>query len=185
MATTWIDLLERNRLYAQNKHRPEPYISEFGTSDIGIPPVFIFSCIDFRAAPEQLLEMHGEEAFIVRNLGGRVKASIADLAFVEHVSQGQAIKDIIIMHHTDCGLTHFEQGAIHEALKAKHPEAAHEIDQLKMPTYEGGSIDKHKETLRKDIEFFKNLPFIRQELRDSVKGYVYDIKSGKLIPESS
>ena len=40
------------------------------------------------------------EAFVVRNLGGRIKGSLSNLLFVEHVSQEQAIKDVVIIHHT-------------------------------------------------------------------------------------
>ncbi len=41
---------------------------------------------------------------------------------------------------------------------------------------------RHKETIRQDLKFFKESPLVRQELKDRVYGYVYDIKTGKLIP---
>lgn len=33
-----------------------------------------------------------------------------------------------------------------------------------------------------DLKFLKTTPLLRQEIKDNAKGYVYDIKSGKLIP---
>jgi carbonic anhydrase len=40
------------------------------------------------------------EATIVRNAGGRVKSSITDLLFIETFTQGQAVKEVIVIHHT-------------------------------------------------------------------------------------
>jgi carbonic anhydrase len=37
-----------------------------------------------------------------------------------------------------------------------------------------------EESVREDVRLLKEQNFVRQELRDNVKGYVYDIKTGKL-----
>jgi hypothetical protein len=42
----------------------------------------------------------------------------------------------------DCGLTHAKQDDVHKAWKAKHPQLAHEIDQIELLTYDGSSIEK-------------------------------------------
>ncbi|KAH8909421.1 carbonic anhydrase [Coniochaeta sp. PMI_546] len=182
MAADWTKLLERNRLYAQTKHRPQPYLNEFEAFNSPPPSVFIFSCIDFRASTEQLLDLKGDEAFVVRNLGGRIKNSLSSLLFAEHVTQGQVIKDIVIIHHTDCGLTHFTDKDFQDGLKAKYPQLAGEISQLEVGAYDGSDMNKHREAIREDLKFFKESQLVRPELKDRVYGYVYDIKSGKLIP---
>jgi carbonic anhydrase len=40
------------------------------------------------------------DAIIVRNAGGRIKNNINDLLFFDTFSQGQTLKDIVIIHHT-------------------------------------------------------------------------------------
>ncbi|KAH8896579.1 carbonic anhydrase [Thozetella sp. PMI_491] len=179
MAPAWTDLLERNRTYSESKHQPKPFISE---PDFGLPTVFIFSCIDIRVPVEQILSLKPEDAFIARNLGGRVKSSLHALLYLDvfAVSQGGGFKDVVIIHHTDCGCTHATDDIIKSALKQQAPEAAAEADQLAFGTYDGSSIEKHEETLRADLQLFKSSPFVRPELKESVRGYLYDIKTGKL-----
>jgi carbonic anhydrase len=96
------------------------------------------------------------DAFIVRNAGGRLKSSITDLIFIETFTQRQALKDIVIIHHTgkyssldkppnltkflDCGFTHNTDEAIKNSLKAHSPHLAGMIDQLYFGTF--GSSDK-------------------------------------------
>ena len=40
------------------------------------------------------------------------------------------------------------------------------------------------ETVREDLKLIKTNPFIRQDLKDNAKGYIWDIKTGKLAPVS-
>jgi carbonic anhydrase len=39
-----------------------------------------------------------------------------------------------------------------------------------------------EESVREDLDFLRSEPLIRQEIKDNAKGYVYDIKTGKLNP---
>lgn len=39
------------------------------------------------------------EAFVIRNLGGRVAANLEVIIFIETFTQGKALKDIVIIHH--------------------------------------------------------------------------------------
>ncbi|KAH8897955.1 carbonic anhydrase [Thozetella sp. PMI_491] len=174
----WTDLLHQNQVYSEEKHCAKATIGKEGFE---LPSVFIFSCIDFRASAEELLDMHSEDAFVVRNLGGRVKNSLNALLFVEEFTKGQALKDVIIIHHTDCGCTHNSEEGLRDGLKAKNPEQALEIDQLEFGTYDGSSLEKHKIAVRQDMELLKSSSLIREELKDRVYGYIYDIKSGRLI----
>ncbi|KAH9905617.1 carbonic anhydrase [Xylariomycetidae sp. FL2044] len=183
MAIPWTDMLERNRVYSQSKHQPEPYIDEIAKLGREPPSTFIFSCLDFRASAEQLLDLKGDEAFIVRNLGGRVTdmSSLSNLLFIEQITQGQALKDVAIIHHNDCGLTHLSKEDVRGALKSKVPHLADQIDQISFEAYDGSSIEKHKEAVQHDLKFITDSPLIREELKKNVKGYVYDIKSGQLL----
>jgi len=37
-----------------------------------------------------------------------------------------------------------------------------------------------EESVREDLKFLKESALVRQEIKDNARGYVYDIKSGKL-----
>ena len=47
------------------------------------------------------------------------------------------MNDIIIIHHTDCGTTHYKEPMIKEGLKARLPEKASEIDGMNF-----GAVDE-------------------------------------------
>ncbi|KAI1323891.1 carbonic anhydrase [Xylariaceae sp. FL0255] len=179
----WAEMLEQNKNW--QAANPNPYVKLTDAPQAGMTPpgVLIFSCIDPRASPEELLGLQGGEAFVVRNLGGRGAIGVKELVFLEHVTKGMALKEVIIMHHTDCGLTHADGDKILAGMKAEYPARVDEISKLlTFPTYDGSSVEKHMETIREDINFVKSLPYIRQELKDNVKGYLFDIETGKLIP---
>ncbi|KAH8891424.1 hypothetical protein GQ53DRAFT_648824, partial [Thozetella sp. PMI_491] len=120
------------------------------------------------------------DVHLVQNLGGRVQDSLNALLYLDTLTKGQIIKEIAIIHHTDCGITHSTDKDVHEILKAGAPELAHDIYQLKFFTYDGSSLEK--ETVRADIGFLKSSPLIRDDLKKNVHGYVYDIKTGRLDP---
>lgn len=41
---------------------------------------------------------------------------------------------------------------------------------------------RHREAIQEDLELFKSSALVREELKSNIHGYVYDIKTGKLIP---
>jgi carbonic anhydrase len=71
---------------------------------------------------------------IFRNVGGHVGQSINDILALDGFMK---INDIVIIHHTDCGTTHFKDPVIREGLKERLPEHAQEIDGMAF-----GAIDK-------------------------------------------
>ena len=136
---SWDQLLEQNRKYAETQHTPILYASERTTPP---PPFFIVSCLDFRVSVEKFLGIKSEEAFIVRNAGGRIEQCLNALLFLEQYSREQVLKNVIIIHHTDCGYSHFNDEKVREGLKAlKDPNLASEIDKLHFGTF--GSGDRY------------------------------------------
>lgn len=77
--------------------------------------VMIVGCADPRVNPEQILGLELGDAAVIRNIGGRVTpptlATIAGLARLgAHAAQASAGQgtppgvDLLILHHTDCGI---------------------------------------------------------------------------------
>ncbi|KAK1247681.1 hypothetical protein MKX07_000569 [Trichoderma sp. CBMAI-0711] len=80
---------------------------------------------------------------------------------------------VIVIHHTDCGLTHLRNDYLHKCLTEKAPEYADEIAKVDF-----GEIVDLKASVVEDMMILKDSPYLRKDLK--VYGYVYDIKTGKL-----
>ncbi|KAJ5772103.1 hypothetical protein N7520_002632 [Penicillium odoratum] len=66
---------------------------------------------------------------MVRNAGGRAFNAIRTLSVLQTIG---APGTIIVMHHTDCGLTHFHNADIKQALLEIAP---HEQELIKAPEF--------------------------------------------------
>ena len=84
------------------------------------------------------------------------------------------LTDIIVIHHTDCGSTHYKNAEIEKLLKSRGP--AHQVDAMG----DFGQIDDLEQSVKDDVAFLENSPFLRSELKGKVHGFLYDIKTGEL-----
>ena len=84
------------------------------------------------------------------------------------------LADIVVVHHTDCAATHYKNVDIERLLKSRGP--AHEVDAMG----DFGQIDDLEQSLKDDVAFLKNSPFLRSELKGKIHGFLYDIKTGEL-----
>jgi carbonic anhydrase len=73
----------------------------------------VLTCADHRVDPAQVLGLKLGEAVVLRNPGGRVTpAFISELAVLATVAQLEGLEtgfELIIMHHTDCGLSRLDE----------------------------------------------------------------------------
>lgn len=46
----------------------------------------------------------------------------------------------------------------------------------------GGGVDSVHAALKRDVDFFKETPLVRAELKPNLAGFVYDIETGELNP---
>jgi carbonic anhydrase len=65
---------------------------------------------------------------MVRNAGGRAFDAIRSLSVLQTIG---APGTIVVMHHTDCGMTHFHDDAIKKALIEVAPEEKARIEEMK------------------------------------------------------
>jgi carbonic anhydrase len=75
----------------------------FPTSDI----LQVLGCVDSRVDPSDVLGLELGEGVVMRNIGGRITpATLRSWALLGRLSQGQPPGgDLVILHHTDCGIT--------------------------------------------------------------------------------
>ena len=114
-------LLDNNRSYANGRgaHRPE----HPGKQPIRpARRVAVVACMDARLAVEDLLGLQTGEAHIIRNAGGVVaEDTIRSLVISHHLLD---TREIILIHHTRCGMLAFTDDLLKSGLEGEPGAAA-------------------------------------------------------------
>jgi carbonic anhydrase len=153
------DLLANNTRYAESFRGPLP-----------LPPsrqVAVLACMDARLDVYRVLGLEEGEAHVIRNAGGVVTDDeIRSLAISQRLL---GTKEIILIHHTDCGMLTFTdedfRGAVAQDV-GRHPEWHSEA-------FADLELDV-KNSVRRIVDS----PFV--PVTDSVRGFVFDVATGRL-----
>ena len=148
----------------------EAYAASFDKADLPLPPakkVAVVACMDARLDVSRALGLHEGDAHVIRNAGGVVTDdAIRSLAISQRLL---GTEEIILIHHTGCGMLTFTddefRGAIEQETGIKPGWAAESFADLE------GDV-------RQSIARIKASPFIPR--KDAVRGFVYEIESGRL-----
>ncbi|KAL1889893.1 hypothetical protein Sste5346_008618 [Sporothrix stenoceras] len=172
------DLLERNKAIS---HTPLPYYEELKQVNAPGPSTLIVTCIDPRCIPETFLNLSAGEVGVHRNAGGNIRAALRDINIVDTLFN---LREICIIHHTDCGITHVTDEGVRDHIKANtDKEHWPEIDNLDV--WSNADIEA---SVKGDLEWVRTTPLIREELKKGTQGFVFDIKTGlltKVEPETA
>ncbi|KAH9206827.1 carbonic anhydrase [Leptodontidium sp. 2 PMI_412] len=130
--------------------------------------VVVLSCSDPRLNPYQVLGIDATlKATMVRNAGGRVLDAIRTLAILQTIGNPGTI---VVMHHTDCGMTHFHDDAIKKALIEVAPGEKESIEGSKFGEIAGSVLE--------DLALLRASPLIKKTTQ--IVGLKYDIHTGVL-----
>jgi carbonic anhydrase len=129
--------------------------------------VAVLACMDARLDPNSLLGLAEGDAHIIRNAGGIV--SDHELRALAISQRKMGTTEIVVIHHTDCGSFGFSDDDFRRELEAETGVR---------PTWADGSFDDLEESVREAVAAIRASPFIVH--RDSVRGFVYDVKTGTL-----
>jgi carbonic anhydrase len=148
----------------------EAYVAAFAKGDLPLPPgkkVAVLACMDARLNVYGALGLEEGDAHVIRNAGGVVTDDeIRSLAISQRLL---GTEEIILIHHTDCGMLTFHDDEFRRSIQDEtgiKPEwAAEAFDDL--------DVD-----VRQSIARIKASPFIPR--KDSVRGFVYEVETGKL-----
>jgi carbonic anhydrase len=139
----------------------------------GMRPVFpalqvaIVTCMDSRIDVFRIFGLESGEAHILRNGGGIITDDILrSLVLSQRLLKTNAI---ILMHHTDCGLQKVDEAKMSEELRA-------ETGQL--PPYAFGAFRDVDAAVRVAIKRVREHPFLPH--RDNVRGFVYEVATGRV-----
>ena len=148
----------------------EQYAARFDKGDLPMPPashVAVVACMDARLNPYGILGLSEGDAHVIRNAGGVVTDDeIRSLAISQRLL---GTEEIILIHHTDCGMLTFTDDEF---------KAAIEKDTGIRPTWAAEAFSDLDADVRQSIARIKASPFVPR--KDSVRGFVYEVETGRL-----
>jgi carbonic anhydrase len=148
----------------------ESYAETFDRGDLPLPPakhVAILACMDARLNVYGLLGLQEGDAHVIRNAGGVVTDDeIRSLAISQRLL---ATKEIVLIHHTDCGMLTFSDEDFHRQLLE---ETGVE------PGWDAEAFSDLAVDVRESIARIRDSPFIPE--KGSIRGFVYDVHTGRL-----
>src|SRR6476620_11553292 len=148
----------------------EQYASTFAKGDLPLPPgkhVAIVACMDARLNVYGLLGLREGDAHVIRNAGGIVtQDELRSLAISQRLL---GTTEIILIHHTDCGMLTFTDDAFRLQIHA---------DTGIRPTWAAEAFVDLDEDVRQNIARIKADPFI--PVKDAIRGFIYDVTDGSL-----
>jgi carbonic anhydrase len=147
----------------------ERYAQSFDKGDLPLPPgkkVAVVACMDARLIPTRVLGLEEGDAHVIRNAGGVVTdEEIRSLAISQNLL---GTEEIILIHHTDCGMLTFTDDEFRQKLKDATGED---------PGFDAHAFSDLEGDVRQSIDKIKSSPFIPNK---NVRGFVYEVETGKL-----
>jgi carbonic anhydrase len=167
------------------------YAAEFGEkAKLALPPArhfAILTCMDARLDPAKYAGLAEGDAHVIRNAGGRASDDAIRSLVISYKLLGT--RECLVIHHTDCGMLFFNDDVIRGLLASSletaelTPQGFRDVG--KGPGSRAGeyidwlTIKDQKQAVLDDVARIRAHPLIPKSL--PVYGYVYDVKSGKLI----
>jgi carbonic anhydrase len=154
------ELLRNNEVYAES----------FEKGDLPLPPakgLAVVACMDARLDVHKMLGLEEGDAHVIRNAGGVITDDeIRSLAISQRLL---GTTEIVLIHHTDCGMLTFTDDELKQQI--------HEDVGVK-PHFSMESFSDLEEDVRQSIARIQASPFIPN--KDSVRGLVYEVETGRL-----
>ena len=126
--------------------------------------------MDARLHPARFLGLELGDAHVIRNAGGR--ASEDALRSLVISQQLLGTNTVVVIHHTDCGMLTFSNEDLRTKVRQELGANADHIDFLPFKDLE--------QSVRDDVATIKNSPLIPKNIE--VSGFIYDVRSGRLLP---
>ena len=135
-----------------------------------LPParkLAVVACMDARLHVSKILGLKEGDAHVIRNAGGAVTDDVIRSLAISQRLLGT--EEVVLIHHTDCGMLTFKddevKGQIERETGIRPPFALEAFSDL-------------EDDVRQSTARIKASPFVPR--KDSVRGFVYDVRSGLL-----
>jgi len=132
----------------------------------------VVACMDSRMDIFAILGLENGEAHIIRNAGGVVTDdAIRSLCLSQRF---MGTREIILLHHTDCGLHNLDVLKFNDAFEA---------DVGVRPPWKLEAFADPYADVRQSARRLQLSPFVKHA--DQISGFVYDVDTGLLDPVST
>lgn len=175
----------------------EKYSSTFGEkANLALPPArhfAVLTCMDARLDPAKYAGLAEGDAHVIRNAGGRASDDAIRSLVISYKLLGT--HEFFVIHHTNCGMEFFTndvmRGLLRNSLETAELTDAGFRDVGKGPGSRAGefvewlTIADQAQSVTDDVTRIREHPLVPKTI--PIYGYIYDVKSGKLIevPEAS
>jgi len=129
--------------------------------------------MDARLNPEEFLGLNLGEAHIIRNAGGLAKESLRSIIISQRLL---GTKDVLVIHHSDCGMLTFSDEQLRSKVINAHPgdtSVSEAVNDLQF-----GPFPDLDRSVKDDVAFLKNHPLVLKE--GNITGWVYEVETGKI-----
>jgi len=149
----------------------QAYVELHGDLHLSIKPktkVTIVTCMDSRLHVAPALGLALGDAHILRNAGGRVTEDMIRSLVISQQQMGT--REIVVLHHTDCGAQTFNNEDFQDHLKRELGVDVSGKDFLPFQDVE--------ESVREDMKLLRECPLIPDDV--IISGAVYDVDTGSM-----
>jgi len=153
------DLLAHNAQYA----------ATFDKGDLPLPPakkVVVLACMDARLDPARALGLEEGDAHVIRNAGGVATDDALRSIVISQRLLGT--EEIILIHHTDCGMETFRDDDLKDQIVA---------DTGIRPSFALEAFPQAEQDVRQTAARITASPFVPQK---NIRGFVYEVETGRL-----
>jgi carbonic anhydrase len=169
----------------------QQYSASFGAkAKLALPPArrfAVLTCMDARLDPAKFAGLSEGDTHVIRNAGGRASDDAIRSLVISYKLLGT--REFFVIHHTDCGMEFFTneviRGLLNSSLETAELTPGGFKDIGKGPGSRAGefiewlTIPDQKQAVVDDVLRIRSHPLV--PLSIPIYGYVYDVKSGKLI----
>ncbi len=150
----------------------EAYAAQFVWGELPSPParkLSVLVCMDARLSVSRILGLKPGDAHIIRNAGGIVTDDVLRSVLISHHLLGT--QELMIIEHTDCGMLTFTDDDLLERLRQKAGTAV-------VAPARFFAFRDLEANVREQIEKVRSHPWIPAHF--VVRGFIYDVKTGRL-----
>ncbi|KAK9468772.1 carbonic anhydrase [Lipomyces arxii] len=147
----------------------DKYVASFTKGSLPLPPdrkFAIVTCMDARIDPAKALGLKEGDAHVIRNAGGRAKEALRSVIISQQLL---GTTEVIVIHHTDCGMLTFTDNQLHGILKDKFNTDV-SVDFLPFSDLES--------SVKEDVDLIKNSGVVDKSV--NATGWVYEVETGKI-----
>ncbi|KZP01832.1 carbonic anhydrase [Calocera viscosa TUFC12733] len=146
----------------------EKYVAGFTQGDLALPPskhTIVVTCMDARIDPAASLGINLGEAHVIRNAGGRATDALRSILVSQQLL---GTKEIVLYHHTGCGMLTFHD----EDIRAKLGNTPEAQGIAFLPF---GDLEQ---SVKDDVKYLKEHPLVLKESK--ISGWIYEVETGRV-----